>query len=163
MRINITFPFLGIDINNFGYILGYLVISFTFIYYCFGNIFLLTRKKLFTRYPCGGIEFRYKLSKDRCFVKRLECCFLDYSDAWYELDMRMFGFIGSDMDISYYNSKILSISNIEELFEESDRVLSLKRNRSRYENDKSDKNQIRLALSFYYILFSVIYFILIYR
>jgi hypothetical protein len=159
----VSLPLLGIEIYNFGYILGYLLISLLFIYYCFGDIFLLTRKKLWKYYQNGFIKLRYKISDDGKFIKHLECCLLDYSESWYELDLSMFGYIDEPMDIKYFNEKLSSIHDINVLFDESDTILSLTRNRRLYESHKYDKIQRNWALSIYYILFSLIYFILIYR
>lgn len=159
----VSLPLLGIDIYNFAYILGYLLISFLFIYYCFGDIFLLTRKKLWKHYRNGFIKLRYKVSDDGNFIKCLECCLLDYSKTWYELDTSMFGYVDKAMDIEYFNERLSSIHDIKVLFDESDTILSLTRNRRRYESHKDDKVQKYWALSIYYILFSLIYFILIYR
>ena len=153
---------IDIKIYNFEYLVGYLIISFIFIYYVFGNIFTLTYNKLSKSYS-GRINLRYYLCNDGIHIKRLECCILNHSDKWYDLDMGMFGFIDSKMHIDYYNKHLLSAFDVNSLLKVSDRMLYIRRHRKSYDSCCSDKFQMRFIWCLYYIFFSIIYFILVYR
>lgn len=150
-----------IDINIFGeysiMIYGYILFTLIIIYFVFGNIFLLTRKKLMRLYSDGLIELRYSLSSSDDKICDLECRMVDYSDEWYELDKSMFGFNG-DMDLGYYQKYLSNINLSSGLFKESELRLGVKRMRQMYDIHKSDYIIFCIIYSIFYIIFSALMF-----
>lgn len=159
--LSICISFLGID--NIEYIIGWLITLFIFIYYCYGNIFLVTRNKLLNRFPCGIMKLRPYYDDGGNYVKKLYINIPYYNDVWYELDISMFGFIGSDkMSIKYYRDNIMLLSDSEDLYKLSERNLSVRRLYNSYQGYKSELLVIRILYSIFFILFSIIFFYFIY-
>ena len=159
--LSICISFLGID--NIEYIIGWLTILFIFIYYCYGNLFVVSRKKLFNKFPCGIMKIRPSYDVSGKYVEKLYINIPYYNDVWYELDISMFGFIGSDkMSIKYYRDNIMLLSDSEDLYKLSERNLSVRRLYNSYQGYKSELLVIRILYSIFFILFSIIFFYFIY-
>lgn len=152
----VTLHLLNIDI--FGrydeWIIGYILVTLLFIYYCFNRMFLLTRKKLMKIYPDAYIQLRYDTNFKGDKISKLECQMRDYSDYWYELDKSMFGFIDDDMTVEYFTSHLSDINTSDALFKESELRLGVKRIYSLYKMGKSDYIIYRILFSMLYIFFS---------
>lgn len=159
--LSICISFLGID--NIEYIIGWLTTLFIFIYYCYSNLFVISRKKLLKRFPCGIMKLRPYYDNGGKYVEKLCINIPYYNDAWYELDMCMFGFIGGDkMSIQYYRDNIMLLSDSEDLYKLSERSLSVRRLYNSYQGHKSELLVIRILYSIFFIVFSIIFFYFIY-
>jgi hypothetical protein len=153
--IFVTLHLLNIDFGEYGiWIMGYILVSLLFVYYCFGNMFLLTRKKLMNIYPDAYIQLRYDTNVKGDKVTKLECQMCDYSDYWYELDKSMFGFTNEKMSVEYFNTHLSNINTSDALFKESELRLGVKRIRRMYEINKGDKSTYRILFSMLYIFIS---------
>ena len=153
--IFVTLHLLNIDFGEYGiWIMGYILVSLLFVYYCFGNMFLLTRKKLMDIYPDAYIQLRYDTNVKGDKVTKLECQMCDYSDYWYELDKSMFGFTNEKMSVDYYNMHLSNINTSDALFKESELRLGVKRIRRMYEINKGEKSTYRILFSMLYIFIS---------
>ncbi len=159
----ISFHLLGLDIfgKYMNHVIGYILFTFIFVYYCYGGIFNITRKKLRKLYPCDYIQLRYDTDLQNRNITRLECNMVNYSDNWYDLDKSMFGFVNGVMDKSFYDKHLRSIRTSEELFNESERCLMSRRVRRSYDMHKSDLLSFRILYGILYIFLSVLYFLII--
>lgn len=153
--IFVTLHLLKIDFGKYGvWIMGYVLVSLLFVYYCFGNMFLLTRKKLMDIYPDAYIKLRYDTNLNGDKITKLECQMCDYSDYWYELDKSMFGFTDEKMGLDYFNTHLSNVNTSDGLFNESELRLSVKRFRRMYDLSKSDYNTYRILFGMFYIFVS---------
>lgn len=152
----VTLHLLNIDI--FGryseWIIGYILVTLLFIYYCFNRMFLLTRKKLMNIYPDAYIQLRYDTNLQGDKISKLECQMCDYSDYWYELDKSMFGFIDDKMTVEYFTTHLSNINTSDALFKESELRLGVKRIYSLYKMCKSDYVTYRILFGMLYIFLS---------
>jgi hypothetical protein len=164
--IIISFHLLGLDIfgDYMNQFIGYILFTFLFIYYCYGDIFKLTRKKLWKLYPSGYIQLRYNTDSRNRYITHLECKMVGYSNYWYELDKSMFGYIDKRMDVSYYGKHLCKIRTSDVLFNESERCLSSNKVRRLYDMYKSDLFSFRVIYGIFYIFYiflSLLYFLII--
>jgi hypothetical protein len=154
----INIDIFGDYMNQF---IGYILFTFLFIYYCYGDIFKITRKKLCKLYPSGYIQLRYGTDSRNRYITRLECKMVEYSDYWYELDKSMFGYVDKFMDVSFYKKHLCNIRTSDELFNESERCLSSNKVRRLYDMYKSDLFSFRVIYGIFYIFLSLLYFLII--
>lgn len=147
---------------NCSYIIFYALSLMIFVYYCFNNMFCLSRKRL-CKMDDGVIEFRCKMNDDNVHIDKLECRMMEYDDYWYELDCNMFGFTINKMDYEFYSKNLLSVHTVHGLVKEINRILGVRRRYDDYRACKHDKLLLRSVYTFYFLLYSFVYFYLIYR
>ncbi len=152
----VTLHLLNIDI--FGryneWIIGYIIVTLLFIYYCFNRLFLLTRKKLMNICPDTYIRLRYDTNLEGDKISKLECKMYDY---WYELDKSMFGFIDDNMSVDYFTTHLSKINTSDALFKESELRLGVKRIYRLYKRCKGDYVAYRILIGMLYIFVSVLF------
>ena len=155
----VTLHLLNMDI--FGryseWIIGYIIVTLLFIYYCFNGMFLLTRKKLMKIYPDAYIQLRYDTNLEGDKISKLECKMCDYSDYWYELDQSMFGFIDDKMSVDYFTTHLSDINTSDALFKESELRLGVKRIYRLYKRCKGDYVAYRILIGMLYIFVSILF------
>lgn len=157
----ISFLFVSLHLLNidiFGryneWIIGYIIVTLLFIYYCFNRLFLLTRKKLMNKHLDTHIRLRYDTNLEGDKISKLECKLYDY---WYELDKSMFGFTDDKMTVEYFTTHLSNINTSDGLFKESELRLGVKRIYRLYKRCKDDYVAYRILIGMLYIFVSVLF------